>query len=127
MKLVLQLIVILCCIFINNAVNASQGQTESLIVVMGEDSFPYQFVDNDGEATGLLVDLWKEWGKRTNTPLVFVARHWNESLQQLQQGKAQVHIGMGQTPEREQLFDFAEPIADVSTYLYLHKSLQGKK
>ncbi|WP_249555135.1 transporter substrate-binding domain-containing protein [Shewanella sp. 10B] len=127
MKLVLQLIVILCCILTSNTVNASQGQTESLIVVMGEDSFPYQFVDNDGEATGLLVDLWKEWGKRTNTPLVFVARHWNESLQQLQQGKAQVHIGMGQTSEREQLFDFAEPIADVSTYLYLHKSLQGKK
>lgn len=94
---------------------------------MGEDSFPYQFVDNEGEATGLLVDLWKEWGKRTDTSLVFVARHWNESLAQLQQGNAQVHIGMGKTPEREQLFDFADPIADVRTYLYLHKSLQGKK
>lgn len=121
MKLVLQLIVILCCVLSNSTVNASQGQTESLIVVMGEDSFPYQFVDNDGEATGLLVDLWKEWGKRTHTPLVFVARHWNESLAQLQQGKAQVHIGMGKTPEREQRFDFADAIANVSTYLYLHK------
>ncbi|MDG5899534.1 transporter substrate-binding domain-containing protein [Shewanella xiamenensis] len=127
MKLVFQLIVILCCVFSNNTVNASQGATDSLIVVMGEDSFPYQFVDNEGEATGLLVDLWKEWGKRTDTSLVFVARHWNESLAQLQQGNAQVHIGMGKTPEREQLFDFADPIADVRTYLYLHKSLQGKK
>lgn len=127
MKLVLQLIVILCCVLSNSTVNAGQGQTESLIVVMGEDSFPYQFVDNNGEATGLLVDLWKEWGKRTHTPLVFVARHWNESLAQLQQGKAQVHIGMGKTPEREQRFDFADAIVNVSTYLYLHKSLQGKK
>lgn len=94
---------------------------------MGEDSFPYQYVDNQGIATGLLVDLWQEWGKRNNTSLVFVPRYWKDSLTQLQQGKAQVHIGMGQTPEREQLFDFADPIANVSTYLYLHKSLQGKK
>ncbi|ACK46543.1 diguanylate cyclase with extracellular sensor [Shewanella baltica OS223] len=100
---------------------------EPLIVVMGEDSFPYQYVDNDGEPTGLLVDLWKEWAKQSHTQVVFVARHWHESLEQLRQGKAQVHIGMGKTPEREQEFDFAEPIADVGTFLYLHKSLQGKK
>ncbi|BFL84216.1 transporter substrate-binding domain-containing protein [Shewanella baltica] len=127
MKFVIHLIVILCSCFLSITGQASPLPDEPLIVVMGEDSFPYQYVDNDGEPTGLLVDLWKEWAKQSHTQVVFVARHWHESLDQLRQGKAQVHIGMGKTPEREQEFDFAVPIADVGTFLYLHKSLQGKK
>ncbi|PIW58647.1 transporter substrate-binding domain-containing protein [Shewanella sp. CG12_big_fil_rev_8_21_14_0_65_47_15] len=127
MKLVLHLIVILCCCFWSMAGQASNASSMPLVVVMGEDSFPYQYVDSDGEPSGLLVDLWKEWAKQTHTEVIFVARHWHESLEQLQQGKAQVHLGMGKTPEREAIFDFATPIADVGTYLYLHKSLQGKK
>ncbi|MCS6098879.1 transporter substrate-binding domain-containing protein [Shewanella baltica] len=127
MKFVIHLIVILCSCFLSITGQASPLPDEPLIVVMGEDSFPYQYVDNDGEPTGLLVDLWKEWAKQSHTQVVFVARHWHESLDQLRQGKAQVHIGMGKTPEREQEFDFTVPIADVGTFLYLHKSLQGKK
>ncbi|MGI2013217.1 transporter substrate-binding domain-containing protein [Shewanella oncorhynchi] len=127
MKFVIHLIVILCSCFLSITGQASPLSSEPLIIVMGEDSFPYQYVDNDGEPTGLLVDLWKEWAKQSHTQVVFVARHWHESLEQLRQGKAQVHIGMGKTPEREQEFDFAVPIADVGTFLYLHKSLQGKK
>lgn len=127
MKFVIHLIVILCSCFLSITGQASPLPDEPLIVVMGEDSFPYQYVDNDGEPTGLLVDLWKEWAKQSHTQVVFVARHWHESLDQLRQGKAQVHIGMGKTSEREQEFDFAVPIADVGTFLYLHKSLQGKK
>ncbi|MCL1088875.1 transporter substrate-binding domain-containing protein [Shewanella profunda] len=127
MKLVIHLMVILFCWFWSITSQASHTSTEPLVVVMGEDSFPYQYVDNDGEPTGLLVDLWKEWAKQTHTEVVFVARHWNESLTQLQEGKAQAHLGMGITAQREQLFDFATPIADVDTYLYLHKSLRNKK
>lgn len=127
MKFVIHLIVILCSCFLSITGQASPLPDEPLILVMGEDSFPYQYVDNDGEPTGLLVDLWKEWAKQSHTQVIFVARHWHESLDQLRQGKAQVHIGMGKTPEREQEFDFAVPIADVGTFLYLHKSLQGKK
>ncbi|MCI2963826.1 MULTISPECIES: diguanylate cyclase domain-containing protein [Shewanella] len=127
MKFVIHLIVILCSCFLSITGQASPLPDEPLILVMGEDSFPYQYVDNNGEPTGLLVDLWKEWAKQSHTQVIFVARHWHESLDQLRQGKAQVHIGMGKTPEREQEFDFAEPIADVGTFLYLHKSLQGKK
>lgn len=127
MKLVTHLILILCCCVWSMAGHASNGSSVSLVMVMGEDGFPFQFVDNDGEPTGLLVGLWKEWAKQTHTDVVFVVRHWHQSLEQLQQAKAQVHIGMGKTPEREAIFDFGPPIADVGTYLYLHKSLQGKK
>lgn len=81
------LIVILCSYLLSITGQASPLPNEPLIIVMGEDSFPYQYVDSEGEPTGLLVDLWKEWAKQTHTEVVFVARHWNESLTQLQKVK----------------------------------------
>jgi len=152
LKLVIHLLVLLCCFIldavaqaansadipktINNvtphivtahSVTLPNNSAEHLVVVMGEDTFPYQYVDNDGEPTGLLVELWKEWGRQTQTQLIFVPQHWNDSLVKLQEGKAQVHLGMAKTAERQQRFDFAMPIAEVGTFLYLHQSLQGKK
>lgn len=97
-----------------------------LILVMGEDSYPYQFVDDEGEPRGILVDLWREWSLQSKTPVVFVVRHWQDSLAQLQEGNADIHLGMGRTEKREQIFDFARPISSVSTYLYLRKSLKDK-
>ena len=97
-----------------------------LILVMGEDSYPYQFIDDNGDAKGLLVDLWREWSLQTKTSVVFVARHWKDSLVQLEEGKADIHLGMGRTVEREAFFDFANSVSTVSTYLYLRKSLKDK-
>lgn len=97
-----------------------------LILVMGEDSYPYQFVDDNGDAKGLLVDLWREWSLQTKTSVVFVVRHWKDSLTQLEEGKADIHLGMGRTVEREKVFDFADPVSSVNTYLYLRKSLKDK-
>nr|WP_299794629.1 transporter substrate-binding domain-containing protein [uncultured Shewanella sp.] len=90
---------------------------------MGEDSYPYQFVDELGEPRGILIDLWKAWSQQTGTEVVFVARHWNDSLQQLALGDADAHVGMARTPERDETFDFAGQISQVRTYLYLHKEL----
>lgn len=71
------------------------AETEKpLVLVMGEDSYPYQFVDDSGQPQGVLVDLWQEWSRVTATPVVFVARHWQDSLQQLARGDADIHIGM---------------------------------
>ncbi|MCG9746594.1 transporter substrate-binding domain-containing protein [Shewanella sp. Isolate8] len=106
---------------------AADGRQAPLVLVMGEDSYPYQFVDENGDAKGVLVDLWREWSSQTQVPVVFVARHWQDSLKQLAQGDADIHIGLGITKERDRDFDFAAPIAYVSTYLYVRNTLKGKK
>ncbi|MCG9696566.1 transporter substrate-binding domain-containing protein [Shewanella sp. Isolate11] len=112
-------------LFVSLATFASEAE-RPLVLVMGEDSFPYQFVDDNGDVKGILVDLWREWSSQTQTPVVFVPRHWSASLTQLKQARADVHIGMGWTAERQHAFDFAEPFSSVSTYLYLRKTLVDK-
>nr|WP_275659335.1 transporter substrate-binding domain-containing protein [Shewanella insulae] len=114
------------CLVLSSQV-AAEEQQAPLVLVMGEDSYPYQFVDENGDAKGVLVDLWREWSSQTQVPVVFVARHWHDSLKQLAQGDADIHIGLGITKERAQNFDFAAPIAHVSTYLYMRNTLKGKK
>ncbi|WP_256717897.1 transporter substrate-binding domain-containing protein [Shewanella sp. UCD-KL12] len=99
-------------------------ESEPLVIVMGEDSYPYQYVDDMGEARGLLVDTWKAWSMQVETPVVFVSRHWNDSLKQLSLGHADLHIGMAKTASRSNDFLFADQISSVNTYLYLHRDLQ---
>ncbi|WP_223293054.1 MULTISPECIES: transporter substrate-binding domain-containing protein [Shewanella] len=98
-------------------------EAEPLVLVMGEDSYPYQFVDERGEAQGILVDLWLEWARQTDKPIMFVSRHWTDALDQLSDGNADIHIGMAATPARKTLFAFSEAISHVSTYLYLHHEI----
>lgn len=106
-----------------SSVSLRADEAKPLILVMGEDSYPYQFVDEQGEPSGVLVDMWKEWSKHTATPVIFVSRHWTDTLDQLTYGDADVHIGMAETQSRSETFAFAKALTHVSTYLYMHKDL----
>ncbi|WP_250885883.1 transporter substrate-binding domain-containing protein [Shewanella jiangmenensis] len=99
---------------------------KSITLVMGEDSYPFQFIDDEGTPQGLLVELWKEWARVNRREVVFVARVWQDSLDQLADGRADVHIGMAANPSRETQFELAAPISVVTTYVYLHKDLSDR-
>ncbi|MBB1441328.1 transporter substrate-binding domain-containing protein, partial [Shewanella sp. SG41-4] len=98
-----------------------------LVIVMGEDTYPFEYLDETGTPAGILVDLWREWSIITDTKVQFVSRHWQQSLDQLEQKKADIHIGMTQNQARLKKFDFAKPFTSLNTYLYVHKSLSSKK
>ncbi|MGX9460313.1 diguanylate cyclase domain-containing protein [Shewanella sp. A14] len=98
-----------------------------IIVVMGEDTYPFEYLNEKGIPAGIMVDLWREWSIVTGTKVQFVSRHWQQSLDQLEQHKSDAHIGMSQNKLRLAKFDFAKPITSLNTYLYVHKSLGNKK
>jgi diguanylate cyclase (GGDEF)-like protein len=97
-----------------------------LKLILGEGSYPIEFLDENGEPAGLLVDLWKEWSLITGTEVVFIARHWQDSLKQIQLDPQSVHVGMAMTPERKAEFFFAKPISHIQSYLYLHSDIATK-
>ncbi len=124
MKSFIKLLTFLLVSFYTSGLTADESRP--LVLVMGEDSYPYQFVDEKGEAHGILIDLWKAWSQQTGTDVVFVSRHWHDSLKQLSQGNADAHVGLAKTSVRSETFDFAQQISEVRTYLYLHKDLSDK-
>jgi diguanylate cyclase (GGDEF)-like protein len=129
----LKLIVgLLFCLVIStaNIVFASSQDTAvaggTLKIVMGEDTYPFQYLDENQHAAGILVDLWREWALVTDTKVEFLIQNWQQSLDQLQSGDADIHIGMASNASRQTLFDFSNPITSLQTYLFIHKTI-GKK
>ncbi|GGI84994.1 transporter substrate-binding domain-containing protein [Shewanella gelidii] len=114
------------CLWATTSLVQVHAAPEPIIIVLGEDSYPFQYLNEHGEPAGLMVDLWREWSRQVHKPVVFVARHWRDSLVQLQEGRAQIHMGMAKTKPRLKHFEFAESISEVNTHLYLHHEL-GKK
>ncbi len=100
--------------------NFSYSIDDTLIIAVGDDSFPFQYENNMGKADGYLVDVWKEWSKSTGIPIEFVVSDWNGSLELLKTGNVDIHAGMADTLSRKAMFSFSEPSIGVTTHLYIH-------
>lgn len=90
---------------------------------MSDDTYPFQYVDENGIASGLLVDFWQQWARLNKQKVVFRPAHWKQSLDSVEQSTADIHIGMARTASRLKIFDFSEPLSKVNGYLYINKAL----
>ena len=103
--------------------SAQQIETQPLIISMGDESFPYQYIDDHGKPRGYLVDLWRAWAETTGREIQFVPRRWGQSIKNVEKGQADIHAGLAKTPERQARFQFSNPLVDVTSYLYLNKKI----
>lgn len=129
MKLIIGLLFCLVISIANIAIASSQDPAvagDTLKIVMGEDTYPFQYIDENQQPAGILVDIWREWALVTDIKVEFLIQNWQQSLDQLQSGDADIHIGMAPNAARQTLFDFSNPITSLQTYLFIHKSI-GKK
>ncbi|WP_102526063.1 transporter substrate-binding domain-containing protein [Shewanella sp. 10N.286.51.B7] len=106
---------------------SSLAVPSSLAISMSEDAYPYQFVDDNGNPAGVMVDLWREWASATGVKVSFYPMQWQQSLQSVADGDVDAHIGMAITKERQQLFSYADKVSSLNSYLYLHKDIANKK
>lgn len=67
---------------------------------------PKVFVDAQGQADGILVDLLKEIARQENWRLRFVTCEWETCLQSLSAGRIDLMPDVAYTGERDQRFDF---------------------
>jgi two-component system sensor histidine kinase/response regulator len=97
----------------------------TLTVAISRDSAPYYFVDNRGEADGWLVDLWRLWGEKNNTRILFKPDSFENSITMVATGEADVHAGLFYSKTRDETLDFVTPVVEVSTHCYYHKEITG--
>ncbi|MCL1142603.1 diguanylate cyclase domain-containing protein [Shewanella gaetbuli] len=125
-RLFLTIITTVLIVFSHSSV-ATNLSVQPIKIVMGEDTYPYQYRDENGQPAGILVDLWLEWSMVTNTPITFDVQNWTESLNSLHNGTADIHMGMAINEQRLNRFDFAKPITSLDTFLFIHKSIDRKR
>ncbi|MGL1904205.1 MAG: transporter substrate-binding domain-containing protein, partial [Fibrobacterales bacterium] len=84
---------------------------------------PFQFSDENSAPSGVVVDLWKFWSEKSGTPIRFIATEWNESLQQVKTGMADVHAGLFYNKSRAQYLEYSGALVNTETHIFLHNSL----
>ena len=105
---------------------AELAPDERPLRVVTDDNYPpYLFRNDDGEVEGYLVDLWRLWERKTGIPVKLTATNWAEAQRMIADGRADLIDMIYRTPQREPLYEFAEPYADLPVVIYTHTTIGG--
>ena len=104
---------------------AAQAHDRILRVIGDENYPPYLFLDEDGEVDGYLVDVWRLWERKTGVKVELKATKWEEAQRILLRGDADVIENIFETPQRQPLYDFSKPYADLPVDIFRDVSLGG--
>ena len=114
-------------IFIISAGHAaafSTARAESITIACYDDYRPYSYINNKGETVGVLIDLWKLWGKKNQIDLTFVPGSLTQCLDRVKEKKADIMIGLFRSDQRSLFLDFSNPIMDIQTNLYVRQDMK---
>jgi len=111
--------IILIWLFIITGLIANQ---KAVNIAISKDMIPYSFVDDNGEPNGIFVDYWKLWSKKTGVKVQFQAYSWNESLEAIQESKADIHSGLFKNEQRKEFVKYLDKIYPSQSYVYVNKN-----
>lgn len=94
-----------------------------LKIVISNDTFPYMFTDENGQAAGLVVDYWQEIAKQQQIRVEFVAADWPLTLPILQRGEVHIHGGVAKTAERELSYQLGDTGIDIYSNVFVQRDL----
>ncbi len=85
---------------------------------------PLKFTDANNNPNGMFIDIWKLWAKKTNQKIEFIETSWDNSINMVKEGSADIHAGIYYTKERDNFLDYtSEPFFTNKKYFFYHKSL----
>ncbi|MCF8092791.1 MAG: transporter substrate-binding domain-containing protein, partial [Desulfotignum sp.] len=96
------------------------AEEEPLTVVYNPGRAPMKFVNQAGGAAGMLPDIWRAIGSKMNRPVEFVrAQDFDESLDMIKTGRADLHAGLFRTQERETWLTYTTaPLCRVEYFIF---------
>lgn len=107
-----------------SALNLTQEQKQWLkehpriIVGMDPDYAPYEWVDNDGNHIGVVVDYMRELETILGVHFeILKGKSWEELLSLAKKGELDMLTSIVKTPERSKYLTFSEPYHDAPTII----------
>lgn len=109
-----------------SAASAQAKEAMETLTVTNSDAWaPYSFIGDNGEPRGLLIDLWREFGRRNNRRIEFKLMDWSDSLKALKDNGNVIHGGLFKSEERARYMDFTEPLnLPMNTRLFVSTKLK---
>lgn len=99
--------------------------TQPLTIAINETSFPYHSIDEEGNAIGLMVDMWRLWAKNQHVEIQFVVLPWQETLDEVAKGNIDIHSGLSIIDSRREAMLFSQPLFSIYTHLYINQQLNN--
>lgn len=107
------------------SISGAVSAPKEITVACSKDSFPFHFVDEKGNVSGITIDYWNLWSKKTGIKVKFLVSDWNTSLENVKDRKADAHAGCFYTSERDSYMDYAFPISETEAHIFYNSKLQG--
>ncbi len=105
---------------------ASVAQAQEISIVYNAGVAPLKFEDDAGEPAGILPDIWRLWSEKTGQTIRFIRTEtFNESLDMVREGDADLNAGLFHTAEREEFLEFSEPVFALNYYIFTHPTLKA--
>jgi diguanylate cyclase (GGDEF)-like protein len=110
-----------------NAEQSQQSKPQSPVLKVANSHAwrPFSYLDDNQQPKGILIDFWKEFGKRNGYQIEFVLTDWQDSIDAVRSGQADVHAGLLQSPERLAFMDFGTPLFSIDTQVFFSQALTG--
>ena len=105
----------------------SAAPSQKIKIATSIDNMPFHFADEQGNAVGMFIDLWKLWSQKTGVAVEFVPKPWAQSLDIVRTGKADIHAGCFFSAQRDTYLDYAQQLRDCQTHFFFHDSIYGLK
>ncbi|WP_214000826.1 transporter substrate-binding domain-containing protein [Arsukibacterium sp.] len=117
-------VLLLCFVISERAVSAAASATpETLKVALSSDTYPYMFVDEQGQPSGLLVDYWREIARQHQFNIEFVMAQWPETVALLDAGRVDLHGGMAYTEQRAKDYKLHRINITIYSNVFVHRDL----
>ena len=100
-----------------------EAKDKTLVVAMELAYPPFETKDNDGNPTGISVDMAKAFGEYAGYEIVIENMAWDGLIPSLQTGKADMIISsMTITDARKETVDFSDPYANACLAILANKT-----
>lgn len=104
---------------------SDQSTPKSLKVVLDNNYPPYVFYDSSGKLQGILVDEWTLFQEKTGIAVTLNAMNWGDAQEAMQKGEYDVIDTIFKNVDREKLYQFTKPYADIDVSIFFHKNISG--
>lgn len=110
-------------LFMLNTLFAEEKKIKIAIV---KDMFPYSFIDDGGFVHGIFVDYWKQWAKKNNKEIEFLAYSKEDSITALDEEKVDIHSGLFKDINLSQKLDFINIVYPSQSFVYFDSRFINK-
>lgn len=111
-----------------NPETGSQARYQSSITIGSEPNYPpYGIVDENGNADGFSVELFKAAADAVGLNVEIKVGIWNQIKNDLAEGRIDALPLVGRTPEREEIFDFTMPYLSLHGAVFVRKNVSDIK